>query len=159
MKAWGANQSTWNFYSIIYLLNYCFQAEVMGFFLERMLVERVNSADQINLMVTYSADCTCHPCFQKIMFNELTQAKLPWWYHVLIVLMIRFVTQWRTIYEISIGGVGECQGPRKILCRSHRRIRGHARTGKFESYNLWNAVSNILGTEFYRIPKYPTTRI
>ena len=32
----------------------------MVFVLERILVERINSADQINLVVICTADCTCH---------------------------------------------------------------------------------------------------
>ena len=41
-------------------LNYCFEADVMDFFSGRSLVERFNSADQINLLVACTADCTCH---------------------------------------------------------------------------------------------------
>ena len=94
------------------------------------------------------------------MFNELTQAKLPWWYHVLIVLIIGFVTQWRTIYEISIGGGASARGlVRFYVGPIVGESGGMLAQENFESYNLWNAVSNILGTEFYKIPKYPTTHI
>ena len=41
-------------------LNFCFQNDLMVFLLERILVERVNSADQINLVVTCTADGTSH---------------------------------------------------------------------------------------------------
>ena len=40
--------------------NYCFKDDVMVFVLERILVERVDSADQINLVVTCTADGTSH---------------------------------------------------------------------------------------------------
>ena len=41
-------------------LNICFQADVMVFLLEKILLEQVNSAGQINLGVTCTYDCTCH---------------------------------------------------------------------------------------------------
>ena len=47
---------------------YCFQADVTGFLLERILVERVNSADQINLVVTCTADGTSHHLTKNIYF-------------------------------------------------------------------------------------------
>ena len=76
MKAWGANQSIGNSFSVILPLNYCFQADVMGFLLERILVGRVNSVDQINLVVTCTADCTCHHLTKNVyFFSEMWNLK------------------------------------------------------------------------------------
>ena len=54
----GANQRIYYSYSMMLPINYCFQADVMFFLLERILVERVYSADLMNLVVTFTADCT-----------------------------------------------------------------------------------------------------
>ena len=60
-KAWGANQSILNTHSMILPLTYCFQADATVFFLlERNLVGLFNSADLVNLVVTCTADFTCH---------------------------------------------------------------------------------------------------
>ena len=68
MKAWAANQSICNTHSMILPLYYCFQGDVMVFLLENMLVGRVDSTDLINLVVTCSADCTCHHLTKNVYF-------------------------------------------------------------------------------------------
>ena len=49
-------------------LNYYFQADVMGFFLEGILVGRVNSAFLIDVVVTCTADFTCHHLTENVYF-------------------------------------------------------------------------------------------
>ena len=53
---------------MIFPLNYCFQADVIVFLLEKILVERFNSADQIDLVVTWTDNCTCHHLTKNICF-------------------------------------------------------------------------------------------
>ena len=55
---------------MIFPLNYCFQADVMVFLLERILVERVNSAKQINCKMTCTTDFTCHHLTKNMKFFE-----------------------------------------------------------------------------------------
>ena len=68
MNAWGANQSIYYSYSMMLPLNYCFQPDVMVFLLQRILVERVNLADLMNLVVTFTADYTCHHLTKNCIF-------------------------------------------------------------------------------------------
>ena len=69
MKAWRAIQIKRYSYSMILPLNYCFQTDVTVLFFGKIVgVERVNSADQINLVVTCTADCTCHHLGKNVYF-------------------------------------------------------------------------------------------
>ena len=76
MKSWGANQSIWYSHSLILPLTYCFQVDDVIFLLESILVELVHSAEQINVVVTFSADCTCnHPTKNVYFLSEMWNLK------------------------------------------------------------------------------------
>ena len=54
---------------MILLLNYCFQTDVTVLFFRIIVgVERVNSADEINLVVTCTADSICHHLGKNVYF-------------------------------------------------------------------------------------------
>ena len=76
MNAWGTNQSVYYSYSMMLLLNYCFQPDVTVFLLERILVERVNSEVLMNLVVTCTVDCKCHHLTKNVYFlSEIWNSK------------------------------------------------------------------------------------
>ena len=83
MKGWRPNQVIRYSYSMIFPLNYCFQTDVTVLFFGKIVgVERVNSAGEINLVVTCTADCTCHHlgknvCFLSDMWNLKEIRDLP----------------------------------------------------------------------------------
>ena len=71
MNAWGANQSI--YYYIVFnddAPKLLLQPDVTVFLLERILVERVNSAVLMNLVVTCTVDCTCHHLTRNVYFSS-----------------------------------------------------------------------------------------
>ena len=76
VKAWEANQSIWYSYSTFFSLNNCYQPDDVVFLLQRTLVGPGNSADQFDLVVTCTADCTYHHLTKSIYFlNEMWNLK------------------------------------------------------------------------------------
>ena len=51
-------------------LTYSFQADDVIFLLERVSVELVHSAEQINVVVTFTADCTCNHLTKNVYIFE-----------------------------------------------------------------------------------------
>ena len=60
VKVWGANHTIWPRVFEFFVPKLLFRSWCYGLFLERRLVERVNWKEQINLVVTCTADCTCY---------------------------------------------------------------------------------------------------